>query len=254
MTTVAYENLLSQRFCLFYESFVEVKNILLSDDPQAMLPESMRDAEDVDYKALAAFVSSKLSKILAEQKKDAESYCTAIELKFFDKAQYLMAALADELLILQIEWDGAEFWHQYLLEKRLFSSDCSGSLFFENMEPLLLDRSGDVLVQDLAAIYLMCLRLGFSGRFRGESNGQRIAYYEEKLLTFLGGEKDSEAKLFRQNYLYSMIEPIGERMAPFGPWIRIGVVLAAVYLVVSGLVWQGSINELLELISGKNDG
>ncbi len=246
MTTYMPEKLLSNCFFEFYELIANCKKTLHSDDPQSVLPEKLRQEGDgdVDYNQLAAFLSRKIELFLANKTKEVESLCTSFEIKMFRHARYVMAALADEIFILEFEWKGSEYWPRYLLEKRLFGSDTSGTGFFVKLDSLLADRSGHVLIKDLAVVFLMSLRLGFCGRYRGTSKKKFLNEYKRKLLTFIGESVGSGERLFRKAYEFTVSELESLRLAPFHPTAKWALIALALYLGVAAYVWYGSLADL----------
>ncbi len=88
---------------------------------------------------------------------------------------YVMAAVADETFVhLQIEpletqrkpWEGQQYWLENLLEMRLFRSHVAGERIFRNIENVL--QRQDQAAEELAAVYLTVLALGFRGQFWGK--------------------------------------------------------------------------------------
>ncbi len=88
--------------------------------------------------------------------------------ELYGQAQYVMAALGDEIL-LHIQWKGTAQWRSHLLESELFQTHHAGEEIFTRIDQLLLDR--DPLRAELAQIYLLALGLGFQGGFRDTELG-----------------------------------------------------------------------------------
>src|SRR5204863_4757031 len=100
----------------------------------------------------------KLVGLLERQSLDAGREGGDFGLEVYRRAQYAMAALADEIFI-NLDWVGRDAWREHLLEARLFGSHRAGEELFERIDNLLRDH--DSLYGELARIYLMVLALGF---------------------------------------------------------------------------------------------
>ncbi len=155
-----------------------------------------------------------------------------------DEAQYVMAALADEIFV-NLEWEGREAWAHSLLETHMFGSHISGERLFQRAEELL--RNADETDWDLAYIYLSAISLGFLGRYRGASDDGALQSLRRRLFTFVTRGRstlaDDTEPLFPQAVEHNLVSTGGLRLPPVRRWATILVVLVAVYLVASHLVW-----------------
>src|SRR5215207_2820442 len=70
--------------------------------------------------------------LLERQALDASRSGGDFALEVYRRAQYAMAALADEVF-LHLDWPGREAWRSNLLESRLFSSHRAGEELFERI-------------------------------------------------------------------------------------------------------------------------
>jgi type IV/VI secretion system ImpK/VasF family protein len=94
-------------------------------------------------------------------------------------AQYVMAALADEILLHLIDWEGRGRWRDHLLEMALFQSQVAGERIFDRLDKMLSARANTD--PDLAAVYLVALLLGFRGKYRGFDDGGALRDYRQRL-------------------------------------------------------------------------
>ena len=101
-------------------------------------------------------------------------------------AQYVMAALADEVFLHALEWEGKAAWRDTLIEERLFKTYVAGERFFVRLDELL--ARDDPSRRSLASIYLMALAAGFKGKYSGGDEGRAIADYKNRLRVLLGRE------------------------------------------------------------------
>lgn len=101
----------------------------------------------------------------------------------YREAQYLMAALADEIF-LNLDWAGRAGWQAQLLESKLFGSHRAGDEVFVRLDRLLQNQ--DPAFRGLGEIYLAALTLGFQGRFRGRPDAEEaLGVYRIRLYRFL---------------------------------------------------------------------
>ncbi|MBI3897232.1 MAG: DotU family type IV/VI secretion system protein [Gammaproteobacteria bacterium] len=201
---------------------------------------------------LAAAVSQRLKSRLQQQARMLKTCGTEAEIEVYGGAQYAMVALADELFILEVDWPGRDAWQQVLLEQGLFGSSNAGRRFFAQLDELLKSRVQNPLNDDLAAVFLIALQLGFKGEYRGQRNAPVLKSYREKLIQFLGAGHATlmERPAFLQAYQYRISEPRGERLAPVSRWYRLAALGLLIYLMVSSVVWMALIQHFNDVLNG----
>ena len=185
---------------------------------------------------LAAGVSQRLAGRLREQGRRVRECANEEEQRLYRFAQYAMAAHADELFLLELEWPGRDHWHERLLERQLFRTATSGRDFFIYCDRILAARGNPPLMEDLAAVYLTAIQLGFKGQYRGRP---QLAEYRRRLLRFIGCAEDqpSEGRAFTQAYTHLVSEAEGTRLRPLSRWYRWAVAGGLLYLVLSSGLW-----------------
>jgi len=182
----------------------------------------------------------------AEVRRTGGEYASAI----YRRAQYVMAALADETF-LYLDWPGREAWRTNLLEYKLFQSYRAGEEVFRRIEALLSTR--DPAESDLARVYLMTLALGFRGKLRGPEGEARVDTCRRDLYTFLSnrdpGTPREPRSLFPAAY-QSNFESAGasRRLSASRRWLLGGLLLALLWIVVSHRVWIGITEDLWPLV------
>lgn len=186
----------------------------------------------------------------AEVRRTGGEYAAAL----YRRAQYVMAALADEVF-LYLEWPGREAWRTQLIEHKLFKTYNAGEEVFRRIEAVL--RTRDPADSELARIYLMALALGFRGALRGPGGQARIDWYRRELYMFLtsrdpGVPRDPQS-MFPEAY-QSNIETGGSagRLSRARRWLLAGLVLLLAWIVVSHAVWVNLIDDLCPLIETIN--
>ena len=145
------EGLLSRCFAEFYE---ELANIKVAS-AQGRLPSYLEGPNTPAD--IAAATATKLRALLAEQEKRVHAKANQTERQSYALARYFMAALADEVLGLTLDWEGGEHWQHHLLERHLFGRSIAGSQFYAQTDKVLNARGNDPLMTDLASVALMAL-------------------------------------------------------------------------------------------------
>ncbi len=232
-------------FTAFYCRTAAIKKAAASGNYGTVLPDltdlANTETGQIAGADLAYRVSCSLRDFLEKQARTIRNIRTDAEIAAYREAQYLMAVLADEIFILELEWPGRDFWENNLLEKYFFKSCSSATTFFRRLD-LLLDREvKESLHEELAIVYLMCLRLGFSGQYRDQPGRKAIAAYQQKLLRFIGYEGAEDAfasKICQQAYDHSLNPLHKQRLSSLISWRRAGSVAVLAYLLASYLAWE----------------
>jgi type VI secretion system protein ImpK len=169
--------------------------------------------------------------------------------EIYREAQYVMAALADEIF-LYLDWPGRELWRSNLLESRLFGTHRAGAVIFERLDAILSGR--DPIYNDLARVYLLALALGFAGRYRGEAGAVRLETYRKDLFSFVNNHEpeilEGPAHLFPDAYGSTLDEGEGGRLPNLRPWIAAAVILVGLWLFSSYRIWNGLMTDLEPLV------
>ncbi|HKQ30728.1 MAG TPA: DotU family type IV/VI secretion system protein [Burkholderiales bacterium] len=231
-----------ENFAEFYE---EVARIKLAIREGRLQPHLMGAVEmTLSGNDLATAANQRLKQRLQQQEKLVRSVGTEAEIETYRAAQYVMAALADEIFILEIDWVGQEAWPYMLLESSLFQLNNAGQEFFARLDRLLGMRVVTPLAEDLAAVFLMALQLGFKGEHRSEQGAAILQNYRAKLIQFIGAGYDRwrEQPGCLQAYQYRMSEMRGERLAPLSRWYRWAAIGLLVYIAMSTVVWFAMTN------------
>src|SRR3954470_14092501 len=128
----------------------------------------------------ASAVWQQLLTLLERQAFEAGQTGGAFAFEIYREAQYVMAALADEVF-LKLNWEGKASWP--LLESRLFQTHYAGEAVFQRIERLLQRR--DPFYVDLAAVYFVALSLGFKGKYRDDDSHGRLPLYRSQLFAMI---------------------------------------------------------------------
>lgn len=244
---------LVRQFCAFYSELTALKRRLAVTPVVRALPEAKPEPapEPVGKAPLIAAqaVSRQLLGVLELQAIEAQREGGRYTLDVNHEAQYVMAALADEIL-LNFEWPGREVWTSCLLEESLFGSRIAGDQVFDRIDELL--RTRDPARRDLSLIYLLALSLGFQGRFRGSDCSARMQTYRTSLFRVRFGRDpnpfDQSRQVAPQAYAFTVGDAVPRQVPHIARWITILVVVLAGMLGLSQLVWEWKADPLIESI------
>lgn len=235
-----------ERFRAFYTQVIDTKQELGIDQLDLPTDNTLEHATD----QLAATLCRRLQTVLERDSLEAARQGGSYGATLFRQAQYAMAALADEILIHELDWPGRLAWRDHLLEMALFKTQDAGDRFFDNIEEILRQR--DPVTIDLAVVYLMCLKLGFQGKYRDEARIDEIDYYRTKLFTFI---TNRDPMLFRQDipvfanaYAHTHDDKPVYRVSPLRRWQLATLGVIVLFLVISQIIWETLTGPLIELI------
>jgi len=188
---------------------------------------------------------TRLADLLDRQARLTGSSAGDIGHGLYREAQYVMAALADEIF-LNIEWDGKEYWTSHLLESHLFNSNVAGEEFFSRLDRLL--REPERGYTDIYAIYLMALSLGFRGKYRGHDDGGRIEEARRALYVRIYHRKPEllrqGRKLFPECYAHTLDLGKAKKLPAPARWFWSLAAAIVIWLGISTLAWQSLSSDL----------
>ncbi|MEZ4525331.1 MAG: DotU family type IV/VI secretion system protein [Desulfobacterales bacterium] len=157
---------------------------------------------------------------------------------YYKEAQYVMAALADEVF-LGLDWKGREAWNDNLLEFRLFGTYNAGDLFFEKTEKLLKDR--DPAYGEIACVYFLALALGFRGKYKDKDDSGYLEFCRRQLFAFVFQKNPDIGaegrKLFSAPYAYLITQGERAELPYLKGRIWIFSLVLLLFLVSSTVVW-----------------
>jgi type VI secretion system protein ImpK len=227
------------RFADFYQEVAAIKRAQADGWLAAYLagehsPQPSTGAE------FAQRVSARLLGALRQQERGCVGEPSSEAGELERKALYLMAALADEILIFELEWPGRDAWLAVLLEQTMFGSSNAGSQFFTMAEQLMHDEPHSPLHVDLAAVFLLAMELGFKGRYRARQAQPLLDKIRSRLyqLVWNAGSDVGESKhAFSAAYGYALMGHRDERLAPVSPWRNLGLYGLLGYLLLTTVAW-----------------
>ena len=178
----------------------------------------------------AEAVSTHLRHLLQEQVDYVSQHARESELQIFKQAQYLMAALTDEIFLVELSnWSGQRFWFDLLLEKHFFGTSNAGEQLFISIDEIVAKEVLTLLEKELVKVYLLALRLGFSS--------PRTVGDREELFRKIGSRFDSREHLFPEAYQGVMKRADAQRMSSVSRWHRVMVGSLIFFLIASSAAW-----------------
>lgn len=161
---------------------------------------------------------------------------------------YVMAALADEALLHQVDWPGRRQWVGTLLEQSLYGSRVAGEEIFDLGHAI----ADGVIVgrADLAAAILLALALGFRGRWHGIDDNGAIDKLRRQLYETVYSQPPPSTLVW-QSALPSPLEPVLSsgrllRLPRTAPWLAAIIVVMATTLGLSAWIWLDATQEVVE--------
>jgi type VI protein secretion system component VasF len=236
MGNMETQNVLVELLCEFYLEIAKIKELIRTHTLERKVMEAMNLANVPGGGDIASYVSCQLKIWIQNKDKALASGRSEYEAEMHQRVMYLMTALADELFIIDLEWPGKEFWIECLLEQAIFNQCSSGKMVYSQLDALLSGRRRGPLDDEMAAVYLQVLQLGFQGRYRG--NVEKLAEYRGRIVRFAGIAKEGEGNLCQESYQHVLSSTEDSRLAPLSIWYRSIALGACIYLVVGFSLWM----------------
>lgn len=237
----------TEKFQQFHAELVRLQERVRSGDPY--------DADAAEPRSAAVLSSSatwrRILSILERQEGEAARQGGALAVEHYKRAQYAMAALADEIF-LNLDWPGREAWRQNLVEAKLFGTHRAGEEMFDRIDELLRDRDSGTGNTEIARIFISVLALGFHGRYRGRPDAeQEIETIRRRLYRYIYGHdprivRGREA-VAPQTYAPTLQRPRVE-LPHLKPWIWAIAMITVLWLAGSHLIWTRAVAEISPLV------
>jgi type VI secretion system protein ImpK len=236
----------TEKFQQFHTELMRLQE-RLRDGSIAYDAEQPADARSAVLSASAAW--RRIVAILERQEQEAVRHGGDLALQVYKRAQYAMAALADEIF-LNLDWAGREAWRQNLVEAKLFGTHRAGEELFERIDDLLRDR--DAGQAEIARIYLSALALGFQGKYRGRPDVEHeLEVIRRRLYRFIF---NSDPRVVRgreavvpQAYMSTIERPRVE-LPHLKPWIWAMVLITIVWAAGQHLIWLHAAKDVVPLV------
>ncbi|CAB3760456.1 DotU family type IV/VI secretion system protein [Paraburkholderia solisilvae] len=242
-------------FCDFYETLADVKPTLLRAGAGAPAGAQPGGSAWAESESPARRAHERLLEQLRAQRSAVEHDGSPDECALYRDAQYAMAALADEQILLEVRWNGRAEWLGLTLEGALFDTRAAGVGFYRIVDQLLATQAPTLLHAELGLVLLAALELGFRGGLRGDREADRLARRRLELAAFVRGVRGTHdtGRAFEQAYEHTVRladpESNGSRLAPLSPWFYGARLALAAYLIVAGAIWFTALSPFEELLA-----
>lgn len=254
-STTAHGTDLTRYAIEFYSEVVRIRKLVEShaaaaaadDAPPPDSPEAREAERLTDPEILIQRLRAILDSQAVEVARRSVDFLTAE----YKEAQYLLAALADDIFLHEVGWAGRDVWTDNILEYRLFRTRFAGERIFTRINDLV--RSGDGRRVPMAELYLMALELGFKGRFRATEDDTPIREYMRQLFIFIDGRpphlEDPDRYLIPDAYAHTLTDQgaRGLRRGFDWPWM-VGA-LGGGALVLSLVIWMVATTDLNSVVT-----
>lgn len=265
LDTVIVSPLIDQ-FWLFYSEVMRVKRALAdrqaapavrdaavapraedaTDGPEQPALFDARDS-DADARQIATSLQRLLEHLALQAMRQGSQFVQGIH----DEALYVMAALADEILLHDVNWSDKPAYRSVLVESLMFKSHVAGERVFANLDRLLELR--DPNQAELATIYLLVLSLGFRGKYRRLPDQGRLAGYRRQLFRLVmhrPSALDAESlRICAGSYDHTLREGGGMRLRPLRRWALGLAAVFALWLAVSHAIWLVQTADLVQALA-----
>ncbi|HEU4995544.1 MAG TPA: DotU family type IV/VI secretion system protein [Gemmatimonadaceae bacterium] len=210
------------------------------------------DGEDPGPETAANALSRRLCELLELQAAEAK-WMGGEAAERYPDAQYVMAALADEVFTYS-EWEGQSAWPKYRLEQRIYRTHAAEVDVFARIDTLLKDAPETAVARDLARVYLLVLAAGFLGKWRPFGLTRAVAEYRRRLYEYIhSGDAlllyASDRRVFPDAVSRTLEGHAVARFSAAQRWAAILAVLATIYFVVAHVAWSSSSSDLRDVTS-----
>lgn len=238
------------QFRTFYAQLVEYKSHTNTTTMPLTAIDEVSDEDDAgpsDSSAVA--IGDALTELLERGAKEAAIRGGSYGSSLYREAEYVMAAMADDVFLNNMQWQGRSTWENNLLEARLFDSYVAGERIFNKIDELLATNSR--ASAELAAIYLEALSLGFRGKYHGTDDKGAIETYRRrlfKLITQRDVNESSDAPIFAQAYDHTLDQGSGRKLPYIRKWVWMLVLFFVLFLGASHILWSAMIADIETVI------
>ena len=230
------DRFLLDRFRAFHADLITARDTIPGDQPEP-----------------AAWLCQALASRLARDMADAQRLGGAMAEKLSADSGFIAAVLADEILLHGPDWPGRKQWPRTLLESRAYRSYDGGEAFFRRLDAVL--ASPDPAQRQLAPLFLLALRLGFLGRYRGEQDAPAaVDRYSRRLFELMANRAPDAAHPSRplapQAYAHTLSAARIHFLPYIGGWGGALLGYLAIFLLLSWLAWRHEIAPVLAIVRG----
>lgn len=176
------------------------------------------------------------------------------EIRVYDEAQYVMAAMADEVF-LHLDWAGRAAWAERPLEAHLFHTHDAGERMFRKLDDILENRV--TASTGLLLVYLAALSLGFQGKFASFGVSHKPEVYRQRLARHLtridAGMRSAGQEICPEAHVHTLENAERSALVPTRSGYLPLIVVMICLVAIGQLLWSyrvADVNEALDRIEG----
>jgi type VI secretion system protein ImpK len=150
---------------------------------------------------------------------------------------YVLAALADEVFLQELDWPGRACWDALLLEERLYGTRIAGERLFDLARMLIEARATGQ--DDLVVALMQAFALGFRGRYRGGNDRGEIWRLRRQLFE-LALHRPAPTTVEWRDAMPPVEALEGgalARVPSLRPWVYGAAAAVVLFFVLTHLVW-----------------
>ena len=186
---------------------------------------------------MTLYVWNGMAAYLDQKMYELQLSASSISHGYLEEMTYIMAAFADEAFLCLLDWNGKSYWRDHLMELRLFRSQIAGQQIYKRIDNVIARR--DHGAEELCAVYLMVLALGFRGQYL--NNPAAVDTYRSKLfdrLQMTNPELRQESHhLIPEAYRHTVTEGAPVRLPEPRKWWLVTAAIVAAWLILSTIGW-----------------
>jgi type VI secretion system protein ImpK len=239
---------LVQNFQEFY------RELLIQKEKALRSLELQSDETEEEQKATFENMVDKIQKQFREMFElfslNAQNQVGEFAISHFQESLYLMVAFIDEVF-LSFAWPGQKRWENHLIEAQVFHTQVAGESVFKKLEALI--EANDPIRNDLALIYLLVISLGFKGKYRGEDDEGKLAWYRQQLYVMINRHPPNlyhpgRERLIPYLYEYNLSAPPGKGLPDVRSWFLSFTVVVTVFVFISCLLWYTVVRDVDDVV------
>ncbi len=239
---------LVQNFQEFYrELLIQKEKALRSLEAQTVEGEEGQKAE---FENMVDKIQQKFREMFEVFSLNAQNQVGEFAVSHFQECLYLMVAFVDEVF-LSFAWQGQKRWENHLLEAQIFHTQIAGEGVFRKLDALI--EANDPVRNDLALIYLMIISLGFKGKYRGENDEGKLAWYRQQLYVMINRHNPSlyhpgRERLIPHAYEYNLSAAPGRGLPDVRTWLLSFGFVFTVFVFISSLLWYTVVRDVDDVV------
>lgn len=166
----------------------------------------------------------------------------------YREAQYVMAALADDLYS-HVDASDQPAWVS--LEQRFFRANAAGEMFFQKLDDLLQGQDPEHI--ELAQLYFFAICLGFQGRYRNAHDLAPLLAYRQQLFDKVFSGQPALTRNDAPLMQLAPIRAVPDREVRSLPhpqvWLALPAGVLLLWVLFSFVFWTGFLRPITRMVT-----